>query len=150
MTQAPTRQELEKLLPLLYPDQTEWLDRRLQDILEGRAFLRTHYHYQKLVGVVIGIHKPADRYKICTLYVHPEYRDMGIGGQLLDAAIKDARGSQVYITGPRVRRDDLILALRSRGIELHTTIPNRYGPDHYEDVYLQKGRTCLHLAPKRS
>ena len=131
--------ELLDFLPRLYPGGEEWLEARLELVLAEKAFANSlRDNGGRLIGIVLGIPKSSERFKISTLYVAEGHRSKGVGGRLLDAAVEQAlrlNCEQIYITGASIIRDQLYRLLASRGFVLTSTVADRYGPGRQEDVY---------------
>jgi L-amino acid N-acyltransferase YncA len=66
-----------------YPGGFAWLDRRLDDIENGRAFADVAVTPQALAAVAIATPKGARRVKLSTFLVHPAFRNCGLGSRLL-------------------------------------------------------------------
>lgn len=130
--------DLLDFLPVLYPGGDTWLERRLDDVAENRAYAYAMEAEDAVAAVCIGIHKPSRRFKISTLFVAPEHRGKGFGRALLKAMITQAvtvGAEEAYITGATSVRHELGALLHSAGFAHVHTEPCRYGPDRDEDVY---------------
>jgi ribosomal-protein-alanine N-acetyltransferase len=90
----------------------------------------------RVIGYV-GFWFIVDEAHISTLAVHPAYRGLGIGEQLLQDALSDAvtRGAQVATLEVRVSNDTALNLYRKFGFEVIGERP-RYYRDNNEDALL--------------
>ncbi len=97
----PDRSEVRRLLACLderYPDGVEWLERRLDDIEAGRAWAWRAGSGRIALGFAITAPKGRRGIKLCSLYVVPAARGIGIGRRLLNAAMGEWQKSDVKST----------------------------------------------------
>ena len=73
-------------IPLLYPQGGEWLHRRLLDVASGKARCTLAMSRWNPVGATIESPKDRRRLKLSTVYVHPSFRQRGVGSRLIAAA----------------------------------------------------------------
>ncbi|NJD28420.1 MAG: GNAT family N-acetyltransferase [Chloroflexi bacterium] len=123
---------------VLYPGFDAWLKRTLGvgDQPKARTVVAVDAE-----GHIVGaaIYKPkADREKLATLYVSPEYRNRGIGTALLTWIIRDWRSrgvAQGYMTHRRGRKGGIVSLATSYGFKHIGTAIHKYGMGEHEDVY---------------
>lgn len=73
-------------LEAIYPGFTHWFDSKVQPgIIAGTRYLNVIEHDGMLTGIVIAKNEEGER-KLCTVWVHPDFRGRGIGGRLIKAA----------------------------------------------------------------
>lgn len=143
-TLVHSREALAKLLdflPVLYPGGKEWLDRRLDDVERGDAHCILLYDGGELAGVSIGVLKPDNRFKICTLYVRPESRRVGGGSALLGEMLRISRehgGRETYITAAHTVSDELGRLLGAAGFSPVVTELHRYGDGRHETIFVAR------------
>jgi GNAT superfamily N-acetyltransferase len=131
--------ELLSILPTLYPKGTNWLDRRLNDVLFGKARCTLAVTaWGQPIGVTIETPKEAYRLKLSTIYVHPAFRGLGIGTALLSNCYtvwlrEELR--QVYVTAASHVSETLYSSIRQFGFCVKAVAPNRYGIDRDEIVF---------------
>jgi len=80
------RRSVTKLLAGLdrrYPGGLRWLNKRLNDIEVGHAYADLLTVQSRIVGVSIVTPKGARRAKLSTFFIHPAFRQHGLGTHLL-------------------------------------------------------------------
>ena len=125
-------------LPSSYPGAEAWLERRLTDVTEGRAWAAVAREGDSVVGVALAVSKPEARFKLCTLYVAPAHRGRGLGAGLLDAALAAADGRETYITASARALHDLGPLLERAGFALTAVARDRYGRGRHEFVLVRR------------
>lgn len=138
-TQAHPVSRLLWFLPLLYPGSQAWLDRRLEDVILGRARCTLAYTTSGLVGLTIETPKGLRRVKLSTIYVDPKYRGLGIGTALLKNCVghwKRSRIERAHVTVAAHREPTLAPLLQSSQFQLAGVQENRYGFDRDEAIYI--------------
>jgi hypothetical protein len=137
----PRVQSLLAVLPELYPEGGAWLDRRLDDVLAGRARCTLVEVDDVVAGVAIETPKAFDRFKLSTFLVADEYRNAGVGGSLIRFLhgrwVRDAVG-QVHVTVAEHHHDHVRRAFAPVGFLTVAHEVDRYGPGRSEYVM-----TCL-------
>jgi len=127
-------------LPLDYPGGDEWLERRLLDVLDGRATCELATLNGRVVGLTIGTPKGRAT-KLSTIYVVPAARRVGVGSMLLDSFIAQARtsgrGREIYVTAAHHRWPELQRLFESRGFTVSVVESDRYGPGRHEVVAIR-------------
>lgn len=134
-------QSLLAVLPHLYPAGDTWLDRRLDDVLAGRARCTLVEVDNVVAGVAIETPKAFDRIKLSTFLIAEEYRNAGVGGSLIRFLhgrwVHDAVG-QVHVTVAEHHHDQVRRAFAPVGFLTVAHEVDRYGPGRNEYVM-----TCL-------
>lgn len=132
--------ELLDFLPVLYPEGHSWLAKALREVACGDADAFEIRSGDRLVGILLGKVK-GNRYKVRTLFVAPEYRGRGLGGDLLRRGIDAAYASGasfVYLTVADTMSDELAPLMRSEGFRQLALERNRYGIGRDELVFQRK------------
>ena len=87
------------LVAKYYPGFYRWWDIKvLPGILSGQRFVCLAYSSDILAGLMVL--KNAEEKKISSLYVFPEFRDQGIGTELIQVAIRVLRTNTPVISIP--------------------------------------------------
>ncbi len=132
------------VLPQLYPNGYAWLDRRLDDVLARRARCTIAAGPWGVMGATIESPKGARRLKLSTIYVHPRFRGLNVGTELLKRCRADwlREGvDSVHVTAD-ARRAGLLLPLFTRfGFEAETLEPGRYGDERDELIFSWRPNT---------
>lgn len=133
--------ELLTVLPTLYPDGGAWLERRLDDAMEGRARCTLVEVDNALAGIAIETPKGSARLKLSTFLIADEFRNCGLGGTFIralhDRWVND-RVQQVHVTVAEHHHDQLNRAFSPVGFLTVAHEQDRYGPQRSEYVM-----TCL-------
>lgn len=127
-----------RILPRLYPNGDDWLDRRLSDAVDGKASCTVAVSGPLIIGATIESPKGSGVLKLSTIWVHERFRRMGVGRALLARCYRKWLVSNInrtYITADS--RVSYILSplligygFRERGLEA-----NRYGEGRHEVVF---------------
>ena len=124
-------------LTMSYPESTQWLDRRLSDVLERRARCTLAMRFDCPIGVSIETPKAENSIKLSTLYVAPEWRGLGIGSHLLALArskwLREGVG-RVYVTIDATRLTTVGRFFKAKGWVIEGEVSDRYGPGRAEIV----------------
>ena len=73
-------------LETIYPGFRHWFDDKVQPgIIAGTRYLDVIEHGERLTGIVIAKNEEGER-KLCTVWVHPDFRGRGLGIRLIRAA----------------------------------------------------------------
>ncbi len=141
LSDLPRVQSLLAVLPELYPQGDTWLERRLDDVLAGRARCTLVEVDNVVAGVAIETPKAFDRLKLSTFLIADEYRNGGVGGSLIRFLygrwVRDAVG-QVHVTVAERHHDQVRRAFAPVGFLTVAYEADRYGPGRNEYVM-----TCL-------
>lgn len=132
--------DLLDFLPVLYPGGSDWLARRLDDVVRGDASCVVLERDTEVIGVAIGVIKSESRFKICTLYVRPSARRLGGGSALLAEVLEVAKASgakHAYITAAHTVSNELWSVLRPSGFRQIVTQLDRYGHGRHETVFIK-------------
>jgi len=130
-------------LPALYPNGDLWLGRRLEDALVGKARCAIAAAPWGPIGITIETPKGQHRLKLSTIFVHPNFRKLGIGTELLSSCQHrwvDQGLEQVYVT-VAVRHAQVVLPLLTQyGFQSAAIELARYGVGRDEIVlHWQRG-----------
>ncbi len=133
------------MLDIRYPCGLSWLDRRLDDVRDGRARCTVAISAGVIVAAMIETPKGQGHVKLSTVWVDPLFRRRGIGTRLFETAIRrwcrEAVESAWFTVGLRYC-DDLVRVVRPFGFELVGLAAYRYWEDDCELV--------LSWSPERS
>lgn len=127
-----------KIINILYPRGGDWLDRRLDDVLHCRARCVLAIFGDTPVGVTIESPKGTHRVKLSTFYVHPGFRNVGIGSALLANARRNWLADDidtVHVTTDVKRMFKIEPILLHYGFSFESICSERYGPDRHEAIY---------------
>jgi len=130
-------------LSQLYPGADRWLGDRLKDAERGQANVTLVELDDNIAAVLIETPKSKTRLKLSTIYVAPRFRRRGVAGQLLALAQERWRQQgrdEVYVTVPAENRDWLMPMLLRRGFVPEAVLPEKYGPDRNEVVFVWRRR----------
>lgn len=144
--QPYTSSQLNTLLMLLaplkkfYPGFDDWLPYKVS---EPGTTVTVAMNNEKIIGVVIGFLKSPSRYKIATVYVHPDYRNQKIGVKLMDSIIntglKTDTVKEMFLTS-----DESLLGSLGEFVSslfqfspVHA-VANRYIPGNTEVYYVRQ------------
>ena len=73
-----------------YPGYFKWFHQTfLEGLKKKERMILIAQESQKVVGCIL-LKKTPDEKKICTFFVHPDFRKQGIGQKLIKAAFKDS------------------------------------------------------------
>jgi N-acetylglutamate synthase-like GNAT family acetyltransferase len=125
-------------VPALYPNGARWLERRLDDALDGKARVMLARAGSNAVGVTIETPKGKNRIKLSTILVDENARGYGVGSRLLASCIDswNQSGIEEAIVTARVSRAPQLTPLLSRlGFHCISVLPNRYGELNDEAVF---------------
>jgi len=90
----------------------------------------------KLAGCVL-IKKTEEEKKICTLFVHPDYRKQGLGGKLMEQTLSEL-GEHPLITVSDRNIAQLAPLLRKKGFHLSAVKKGAYRPEDTEYYFNDK------------
>lgn len=119
-----------------YPDFEKWffgkvIPETLSKSNKRKVF--TAYCENNLAGILIT--KDAEEKKICTLRVLPNYRNLGIGHQLMDCAIKTLNLAKPLITVSDCHIDEFSNLFREYDFNLTEFQYGLYRENHLEYVF---------------
>lgn len=139
--EASDRSEVFRLLdflPTLYPRGFQWLDRRLDDVLDRKARCLLVGGSRRIAGIIIETPKASGTVKLSTIYVHQDFRGQGIGKALLVNTCDHWRAESVrncYVTADYRVAKDLGSLLAQFSFEETAFLRNRYGDGRHEVVF---------------
>jgi N-acetylglutamate synthase-like GNAT family acetyltransferase len=131
----------EAVLPSIqgrYPGADAWLDRRLDDVVDGDATCLTALVGGRVIGTAILTPKGHRAVKLSTIWVHHRWRRQGVGSLLLDACVKAwSRGDvdRAYVTAPLSMSGSLGPFFARFGFASVYVAPDRYGEGRDEAIY---------------
>ncbi len=126
------------ILPKLYPNGSEWLDRRLNDVLTNKARCTVAVSDDAIVGITIESFKGLRTVKLSTIFVRRGSRRMGVGQALLNRCRShwlSAGVDRAYVTADLHSSSPLDSLLLRYGFHLHCIEANRYGEGRNEAVF---------------
>jgi ribosomal protein S18 acetylase RimI-like enzyme len=125
------------ILPALYPNGVEWLQRRLGELRPDGPRCTLAVTNTVPIGVAIETPKSTMNLKLSTLYVAHSYRRQGVGRELVRALVghwlMEGRG-HVYVTAAHTAADSVQSCLGEFGFRRVAEIENRYGAGRHEVV----------------
>src|SRR5579883_1759323 len=116
-------------LTALYPGGADWLSRRLYDVEAGQASCDVVSAGKSPVALIIQTGKGTGRLKLCTFYVAPGWRSIGLGTVLLSHAQTAWLRSgilEVRVTADSERAVVLQPLLHAAGFRRWARVPDRY------------------------
>jgi hypothetical protein len=128
-------------LPLLYPKSEVWLDKRLDDVLSGKAKCTLAELGTTPVGLTIETPKGGQKLKLCTIFVDPKFRNMQIGTLLVRDCLKHwirNEVTQAHVTVDAGKSQYLVPFFSRFAFDLICTEHNRYGTDRDEHILVWK------------
>lgn len=142
--QESYREEVKKLLvglPNLYPGANPWLQNRLNDVVDGKAYCSVAKTlFDTIVGITINT--PKTKYwKLSTIYVNPRYRKTGIGKLLIQDCVDQWKYHDVkenIVTVRLGREEPLLKLLAPFGFKKIDIQSNRYGEGQTEVILQRK------------
>jgi GNAT superfamily N-acetyltransferase len=134
------------ILPSLYPKGDEWLDRRLGEVLRGKARCTVAVINTQPIGVAIETPKGQGKLKLSTIFVHRRYRGLGVGNCLMyrcyETWLRDNL-SQVHLTSDVRIAHALLPLLKRFRFESEAVEYSRYGSDRDEQIHVWKNNGVL-------
>lgn len=136
-------------LPMLYPNADKWLEKRLQDVLDGRARGSLVVLDRRLLGVAIETPKLGRGWKLSTICVAPEYRNCGVGRALVEELSTRWIAERVAMNTVTVRKGRDAVLLRLLGpfgfVKIDEQV-DRYGLGATEVVLQRRGSGGCHAS----
>lgn len=127
------------IIPHLYPGGDKWLETRVGEASDGKAYCGLAMGARGPVGATIETPKGSRTIKLSTIWVVPPFRKMGVGHALIDACCARwvANGiANAYVTTDTRRSEVLFPVLKRFGFERGPIEHQRYGTDRSEAVFL--------------
>lgn len=119
----------------MYPKFEAWLNFTFRrNLASGQRKIILAHDENKVIGVALLKQDDVES-KICTFYVSPEYRNRGIGKELIDLAMETLDSADTFITVGSERKDELTPLLNSRGFEIVSEHPGLYRKNSTEYVF---------------
>lgn len=134
--------DLLDICPRLYPGGDRWLQRRLTDVLHGRAQCTVVHapHSSRLYAVAISTPKPSGCVKLSTFFVAEDCRQNGLGTFLLHQLMEvwnQQDLKDVYVTVAHHVEAPLARLIEPAGFLRVAMEKNRYGPGRHEAVWVR-------------
>jgi len=126
------------IVPRLYPNGSEWLLRRLDDIESGNASCTLVCKNEKIGGVLIDTDKGTRSKKISTFFVDDKLANQGLGSRLFSSCrLRWLRSGidKLHITVAGERRVNIEKFLIARNFKPIAFEHGRYGPMRDEIIY---------------
>jgi ribosomal protein S18 acetylase RimI-like enzyme len=127
-----------KVLPILYPNGAKWLDRRLSDVLDGKAVCRVALWRRLVIALTIETPKGSGAVKLSTICVDERFRHLGIGRALLARSYRGWLHHDVcsaYVTADSSLLPALLPLLDCFGFQIIGLDRNRYAQGRDELVF---------------
>lgn len=119
----------------LYPNFDSWMNFTFRrNINSGERSVLIAHNGDQLLGALL-LKMTYDEHKICTFYVHPQYRGLYLGSKLMDLALLTLDSDDVYITVSEERNRELSPLLLSKGFQLSNSINSLYRKGKIEYFY---------------
>ncbi|MCX7097710.1 MAG: GNAT family N-acetyltransferase [Methylococcales bacterium] len=125
-----------------YPNFKNWLYFTFRkEMIEGKRSIIIARAGNSIAGLSLLKHS-LDEKKICTFYVSPSYRGIGVGHQLMDASTsylgdKD-KDKDIAITVAEERNSELYPLLKSKGFSIENKVIGYYRENINEYFYSLK------------
>jgi GNAT superfamily N-acetyltransferase len=119
----------------LYPNFKEWLYFKFKP--EARLGLRSvliAHADDQVLGLSLLKKTPAES-KICTFYVVPGFRGMGVASKLMERSISLVGDLGATITVSEERNSELFPTLSKFGFELSSSVQDMYRVGRKENIY---------------
>lgn len=120
----------------LYPNFDIWLNFTFRrNVASGQRKVAVAHNGSQIQGVAL-LKKDVEESKICTFYVLPECRGLGVGGELLDLAVAELGSQEKVITVSDERMNELTPLLSSRGFEVISSCNGLYREGSTEHFFI--------------
>ena len=121
-----------------YPNFKNWLYFTFRkEMIEGKRSIVIARTGNSIAGLSLLKHT-IDEKKICTFYVSPSYRGIGVGHQLMDAATSYLGDKDIKITVAEERNLELYPLLKSKGFSIESNVIGYYRENINEYFYSLK------------
>ena len=125
-----------------YPNYQKWYQETfLEGLKKGERGIITVCDKGKLAGVVLFKKTPAEK-KLCTLFVHPDFRKRGIATQLVKATVAEL-GEKPLISVSEKNFAQVESLFKRMGFYLSAHIKGAYSHDTTEYYYNDKKQTVI-------
>lgn len=119
----------------LYPNFNAWLNFTFRrNLPSGQRKIILAHDQMKIIGVSL-LKNTVDEKKICTFYVSPEFRGLGVGRKLLDMSLALLNSNDSFITVSSERKNEIEHTLKSRGFKVSESITGLYRDESTEFTY---------------
>lgn len=120
----------------LYPGFKEWLYFKFRaEFISGSRDILVAYEGGNIAGLSLLKFDTAE-HKVCTFYVLPEYRGLGIGHDLMDRSLSLLCNKDVLISVSQEREIELSSVLKQSGFKLHHKTEGLYRAGAVESFYV--------------
>lgn len=114
-----------------YPNYTKWFKEKfISGLKKGERMYIVAKEGKILAGCVL-IKKTAEEKKICLLFVHPKFRQQGLGTQLMKRTLEEL-GSHPLLTVSEHNLPQVSQLLKKNGFHLSATKKGVYHPENTE------------------
>ena len=148
-TFIPTHQKLyQDILKLTlsiqdnYPNYQKWYKNTfLEGLKKGERGIITVCDKGKVLGVVLFKDTPAEK-KLCTLFVHPDYRKKGIATQLVKAVVQEL-GEKPFVSVSEQNFPQINPLFQKMGFHLSARVKGVYFPEKMEYYFNDKKQESI-------
>lgn len=110
----------------LYPNFDAWFYFKFcRNLASGQRKMAIAHDGSQMLGVAL-LKQDLYESKICTFYVSPEFRGLGVGCELMDLALNTLDDSNAFITVSDERKEELTPLLSSRGFRITSSQEGLY------------------------
>jgi len=121
-----------------YPSFKNWLYFTFRkEMIEGKRSIVIARTGNGIAGLSL-LKNTLDEKKICTFYVSPSYRGIGVGHQLMDASTSYLGDKNIKITVAEERNPDIYPLLKSKGFSIEKKVSGYYRDNVDEYFYSLK------------
>ena len=119
----------------LYPNFSAWLNFTFRrNLSSGQRQIVLAHDQTKIIGICL-LKNTASEKKICTYYVEPSYRGLGIGGKLLSTSLELLDSGDSFITVSAERKTEIEQSLKTKGFKAYKSIQGLYREESAEFIY---------------
>ena len=130
--------ELLSVLPTLYPNGGEWLQRRLAELRPGGPRCTLAIVDDVVAGITIETPKSTTRMKLSTIYIAEPFRGRGAGRKLARLLVDRWLGEQIqdaYVTAAHTVAEQVNNCLGRYGFSPTVELRDRYGSGRHEVIF---------------
>ncbi|WP_343582568.1 GNAT family N-acetyltransferase [Pseudomonas sp.] len=118
-----------------YPGFKEWLYFTFRTgLIQGKRSVLLARSNNDVMGLSLLKHDGLEK-KICTFFVLPEYRGIGVARELMNHSLSNLGEANIGITVSEERNDELYPLLASKGFTLHKAVAGYYRNSKIENFY---------------
>lgn len=126
--------DLSEISPL-YPCFKGWLTFKfLGNLSKGQRKLLVAHNGDSVVGYSL-LKQSAQESKICTFYIIDEYRELGVGQELMTQSLQTLDSSETFITVSDERLEELSPLLKAKGFTLSSSVVDMYRSGSSEHIW---------------